>query len=81
MLRPIVLEKTSGGGCKAPPEAATGLCLLSDLKVLDMSRVWIIPTFLWPQLIGGALFGLGFLVSGTDRGQRSPVWRQGGWIR
>lgn len=44
--------------------AATGLCLLSDLKVLDMSRVWIIPTFLWPQLVGGALFGLGFLVSG-----------------
>ncbi len=44
--------------------AATGLCLLSDLKVLDMSRVWIIPTFLWPQLVGGALFGLGYLVSG-----------------
>src|SRR5512143_4141350 len=44
--------------------AATGLCLLSDLKVLDMSRVWIIPTFFWPQLVGGALFGLGFLVSG-----------------
>jgi len=44
--------------------AATGLCLLSDLKVLDMGRVWIIPTFLWPQLVGGALFGLGYLISG-----------------
>jgi len=44
--------------------AATGLCLLSDLKVLDMSRVYIIPTFLWPQLVGGALFGLGYLISG-----------------
>jgi uncharacterized membrane protein YedE/YeeE len=44
--------------------AATGLCLLADLKVLDMSKVWIIPTFFWPQLVGGALFGLGFLVSG-----------------
>jgi uncharacterized membrane protein YedE/YeeE len=44
--------------------AATGLCLLSDLKLLDMSRVWIIPTFFWPQLVGGALFGLGYLVSG-----------------
>jgi uncharacterized protein len=44
--------------------AATGLCALSDLKVLDMSRVWIIPTFLWPQLAGGALFGLGYLISG-----------------
>ncbi len=29
-----------------------------------MSRVWIIPTFLWPQLVGGALLGLGYLVSG-----------------
>ena len=44
--------------------AATGLCVLSDLKVLDMSKVYIIPTFFWPQLIGGALFGLGYLVSG-----------------
>jgi uncharacterized protein len=44
--------------------AATGLCALADLKVLDISRVWIIPTFFWPQLVGGALFGLGFLVSG-----------------
>ncbi len=44
--------------------AATGLCLLSDLKFLDLSRVWIIPTFFWPQMAGGALFGLGYLVSG-----------------
>jgi len=44
--------------------AATGLCLLADLKLLDMSKVWIIPTFLWPQIAGGALFGLGYLVSG-----------------
>lgn len=44
--------------------AATGLCVLSDLKLIDMSRVWIIPTFFWPQLVGGALFGLGYVVSG-----------------
>ena len=44
--------------------AATGLYLLSDLKILDMQRVWIVPTFFWPQLVGGALFGIGFLVSG-----------------
>jgi uncharacterized membrane protein YedE/YeeE len=44
--------------------AATGLCVLSDLKILDMSKVWIIPTFFWPQMGGGALFGLGYLVSG-----------------
>lgn len=44
--------------------AATGLYLLSDLKLLDMSRVWIVPTFFWPQLVGGALFGAGFVFSG-----------------
>jgi len=44
--------------------AATGLCLLSDMKLLDMSRVWIIPTFFWPQLVGGGIFGLGYLISG-----------------
>lgn len=44
--------------------AGTGLYLLSDLKILDMTRVWIVPTFFWPQLLGGALFGIGFLVSG-----------------
>jgi uncharacterized membrane protein YedE/YeeE len=44
--------------------AATGLYLLSDLKLLDMGRIWIVPTFFWPQIVGGALFGLGFLLSG-----------------
>lgn len=44
--------------------AASGLYLLSDLKLLDMDRVWIVPTFFWPQIAGGFIFGLGFLVSG-----------------
>ncbi len=44
--------------------AATGLYLLSDLKLLDMSKFWIVPTFFWPQIVGGFLFGIGFLVSG-----------------
>jgi uncharacterized membrane protein YedE/YeeE len=44
--------------------AATGLYLLADLRLLDLGRVWIIPTFFWPQLAGGALFGIGFVVSG-----------------
>ena len=33
--------------------AATGLYLLSDLKLIDLARVWIIPTVFWPQLAGG----------------------------
>jgi uncharacterized membrane protein YedE/YeeE len=44
--------------------ASAGFYLLSDLKLLDLNRVWIVPTFFWPQIVGGALFGIGFVVSG-----------------
>jgi uncharacterized membrane protein YedE/YeeE len=44
--------------------AAIGLYLLADLGLLDMERVYIIPTYFWPQLVGGALFGVGFVISG-----------------
>jgi uncharacterized protein len=44
--------------------ASTGLYLLSDLGLLDLEQVYFIPTFFWPQLAGGALFGLGFVISG-----------------
>jgi uncharacterized membrane protein YedE/YeeE len=44
--------------------ASVGLYLLADLNLLDMERVYIIPTYFWPQLAGGALFGVGFVVSG-----------------
>src|SRR5512134_3621018 len=43
--------------------ASAGFYLLSDLKLLDLDRVWIVPTFLWPQIAGDALFGIGFVVS------------------
>ncbi len=44
--------------------ASLGLYLLADLHLLDIDEVWIIPTFFWPQIVGGALFGVGFFVSG-----------------
>ena len=44
--------------------ASVGLYLLSDLRLLDLERVYIIPTFFWPQIVGGALFGVGYIVSG-----------------
>jgi len=44
--------------------AVIGLYLLIDLNLMDMSEFWIVPTFFWPQLVGGALFGVGFVVSG-----------------
>lgn len=44
--------------------ASSGLYLLGDQKFLDMSKIWIVPTYCWPQFAGGALFGLGYLVAG-----------------
>jgi uncharacterized membrane protein YedE/YeeE len=44
--------------------ASTGIYLLADLRLLDLGRVYIIPTFFWPQLVGGLIFGVGFVVSG-----------------
>jgi hypothetical protein len=44
--------------------ACIGLYLLSDLGLLDIDRIWIVPTFFWPQLVGGALFGVGYIISG-----------------
>jgi hypothetical protein len=44
--------------------ASTGIYLLSDLRLMDLGRVYIIPTFFWPQLVGGLIFGVGFVVSG-----------------
>ena len=44
--------------------AGIGLYLMSDLKLLELSRIWIVPTFFWPQIIGGSLFGVGFVLSG-----------------
>jgi uncharacterized membrane protein YedE/YeeE len=44
--------------------ASTGLYLMGDLKVLDMTKLWIVPTYFWPQMVGGSLFGIGYLVAG-----------------
>ncbi len=44
--------------------ASSGLYLLSDLKLTDIGKVWIVPTFFWPQIVGGLLFGIGFALSG-----------------
>ena len=44
--------------------ASAGLYFLADIGLLDLEQVYFIPTFFWPQLAGGALFGVGFVVSG-----------------
>jgi uncharacterized membrane protein YedE/YeeE len=57
--------------------ASTGLFLLADLKLLDMGRIWIIPAYYWPQLVGGALFGLGYLISGYCPGTAAAGFASG----
>jgi hypothetical protein len=44
--------------------AMLGIAYLSLTGHLDMSRVYITPTFIWPQIIGGLLLGAGFIVGG-----------------
>jgi uncharacterized protein len=44
--------------------AMTGLYLLSILGVLDLSLIYHLPTYLVPQLLGGLLFGVGFVIGG-----------------
>jgi uncharacterized protein len=48
--------------------AMLGLFWLSRLGVLDVQRVYLPDTFLLPQLIGGALFGVGFAAAGLCPG-------------
>jgi hypothetical protein len=44
--------------------AMVGLFGLSRLGWLDLELVWVNPTYLWPQLVGGFVLGLGFVMSG-----------------
>jgi hypothetical protein len=42
--------------------AMLGLFGLTYLGVVDLSLVYVNETFLWPQLVGGLIFGVGFAV-------------------
>jgi hypothetical protein len=44
--------------------AMTGLYLLSLAGVLDLTLIYHLPTYLVPQLLGGLLFGAGFVIGG-----------------
>jgi rhodanese-related sulfurtransferase len=44
--------------------ALLGLTILSGVGVLDIHAISIPHTYLWPQLFGGLLLGVGFIVSG-----------------
>ena len=48
--------------------AMAGVLLLSGLGLLDLSRVNVPGTWLLPQLVGGVLFGVGFVMGGLCPG-------------
>jgi uncharacterized protein len=48
--------------------AALGVFWLSRLGVLDLAQVYVPPTFLAPQAVGGAVFGVGLVMAGLCPG-------------
>ena len=48
--------------------AMLGLLYLNWMGILDLSKVYIVPTFITAQLFGGAFLGLGFALGGLCPG-------------
>ncbi|MCU4173490.1 YeeE/YedE thiosulfate transporter family protein [Carboxylicivirga sp. N1Y90] len=44
--------------------AMVGVILLNHMELLDVSIIYINPTFLWAALIGGGIMGGGFIIGG-----------------
>ncbi len=36
----------------------------TSFGLLDLSRVWVNPTYLWPGIVGGLIMGVGFIIGG-----------------
>ena len=48
--------------------AMIGIYWLSYFGVLDITQIYINGSYLWPQLIGGIVFGFGFVICGLCPG-------------
>lgn len=44
--------------------AATLIFLSSALGIVDVQRLWVNPTYLWPGIVGGLLIGAGITIGG-----------------
>jgi hypothetical protein len=44
--------------------AMIGSMFLSLFGMMDLSLVYINPTYLWPQIVGGLILGVGFTIGG-----------------
>lgn len=48
--------------------AMLGIYWLSYFGIMDITQIYINATYLWPQVIGGVLFGFGFVLAGLCPG-------------
>ena len=48
--------------------AMLGIYWLSYFGILDITQIYINATFIWPQVLGGIIFGFGFVLSGLCPG-------------
>ncbi|MDZ7372073.1 MAG: YeeE/YedE family protein [candidate division KSB1 bacterium] len=63
--------------------AMIGLYYLSVFGVVDLSLVYLTPTFLLPQVVGGLLLGFGFVIGGYCPGTSCVAAATGkydGWV-
>ncbi len=44
--------------------AMLGVTYLGWMGVLDLGQVYLVPTYVWPQIVGGLVLGVGFVVGG-----------------
>jgi hypothetical protein len=44
--------------------AMIGLLMFSLFGWIDLSLVYVNPTYLWPQILGGIILGFGFIIGG-----------------
>jgi hypothetical protein len=59
--------------------AMLGLFGLHYLGILDFELVYVNPTYLWPQLVGGLVFGFGFVVGQHCPGTAAVACATGNW--
>jgi hypothetical protein len=59
--------------------AMVGLYMLAAVGWVDMGRIWINPTFLWAQVVGGLILGVGFIMSGLCPGTAVVAAASGRW--
>lgn len=59
--------------------AMVGLFTLANLGWVDLDMLYINPTFMWAQVVGGFLLGIGFLMSGLCPGTSVVSSASGRW--